>query len=766
MKRIVTLLMCMLLLNALHAQTNFYALDTIQKVEVFFSDAGWDYTMDTAKLGSEAYVMADSVRINGVVFDSVGVRYKGNSSYDSASAKNPWHIELSHYKMQQYYGVEDIKLSNCFKDPSMIREVLAYGTAAKMMDASQANFAQLYVNGIQVGLYSNIEHLGNAWAKKSIGADNWPIIKCNPLSTPSITTKSNFRKLTPHDTTSYMPFYELKSTHSNQEVVSIIDAINASGDIRASYNIDRALWMLAFNDLFVNLDSYTGVFAQNHYAFKDYSGRYNSILWDLNMCYGGFPFLGSGNSSMNTQSIAQLKRLSVTPHNGDTYWPLLNKIYTDTTYLKEYLGHLLAMNRLEVLSGAYLAEAQSLQTLIDTAVQSDANKFYPYAHFQNGLTTDYSVGNYTVPGIQNLMSTRGAFIDSVATALAWIEPSLSSPLLAGNLVVGNSCTATVTCSQEIKAYCCYRFNKYKPFKRIAMYDDGLHGDGAAADHVYGTAFDLLGTEVQYYFIAEGNKVSRFLPEYAEHEYFTASASVPSLAMFPVRLSEAVANNTVGATNELGQYQDWVELYNQSSQIYSLAGCYLSDDASNLTKWQFPSDAIVYPLGSTAKFPIIWCDENSYNYNGDSLAPQFHANFRLQDSASTIYLSDTAGIVRDSMHWNVQLLPNQSWVRCFYIMNEGTNTSMSMPVSFGYSNCPVGLTGIAARDFMLVPNPASTSLYVQSNKIITNIEIIDITGRPIAAPINHLSKSVDVSALQPGNYIVRINGTVSKMLIVQ
>ncbi|HLG35160.1 MAG TPA: hypothetical protein VI757_09790, partial [Bacteroidia bacterium] len=84
------------------AQQTFYDLNTIQKIEIYFSQPDWDYRMDTAKYGNEDYIMADSVKINGVLFDSVGVKYKGNSSYDSTYLKNPLHIEMDSYISQAY----------------------------------------------------------------------------------------------------------------------------------------------------------------------------------------------------------------------------------------------------------------------------------------------------------------------------------------------------------------------------------------------------------------------------------------------------------------------------------------------------------------------------------------------------------------------------------------------------------------------------------------------------------------------------------------
>ena len=136
---------------------DFYAIDTIQKIEILFTQANWDYILDTAKAGSDSYTMAQWVKINGVQFDSAGVKYKGNSSYNPNNVKNPLHIELDHFKSQDYQGYKDIKLSNGFKDPSFVREVLSYNVLRNYMHASLSNFAQVYINGQYMGLYSNTE---------------------------------------------------------------------------------------------------------------------------------------------------------------------------------------------------------------------------------------------------------------------------------------------------------------------------------------------------------------------------------------------------------------------------------------------------------------------------------------------------------------------------------------------------------------------------------------------------------------------------------
>jgi spore coat protein CotH len=95
----------------------------IQTIEINFTQTNWDYMLDTATAGYESDIMANWVKINGVQYDSVGVRYKGNSTYNANQVKNPFHITLDAFKNQDYQGYTDIKLSNVAKDPSFVREV-------------------------------------------------------------------------------------------------------------------------------------------------------------------------------------------------------------------------------------------------------------------------------------------------------------------------------------------------------------------------------------------------------------------------------------------------------------------------------------------------------------------------------------------------------------------------------------------------------------------------------------------------------------------
>ncbi|MFH1009287.1 MAG: CotH kinase family protein [Candidatus Latescibacterota bacterium] len=59
------------------------------------------------------------------------------------------------------------------------------------------------------------------------------------------------------------------------------------------------------------------------------------------------------------------------------------------------------------------------------------------------------------------------------------------------------------------------------------------------------------------------------------------------AMAQVMINELVASNTKGITDEDGDYEDWIELYNAGTSTVDLNGYGLSDEASLENKWIFP-----------------------------------------------------------------------------------------------------------------------------------------------------------------------------------
>ena len=259
MKKTITLLTILFLTINLFSQELYY-INTIQTIEIEFAESNWDALLDAEKAGDNNYTEATSVTINGTVFNQVGVKYKGNSSYSSSQVKNPFHIELDTYVDQDYQGYTDIKLANGFADPSFVRETVAYNIVNQYMDAPQANYANVYVNGTLIGLYTNTEAISKKFVNKHFNSNDNAFFSCSPPdgAGPTTTTLPNLEYLGT-SYTSYDDAYEIKSDDDDDESVALahwdnlIELTNIlSNDIDNIENVldvDSAIWMLAFDNV-------------------------------------------------------------------------------------------------------------------------------------------------------------------------------------------------------------------------------------------------------------------------------------------------------------------------------------------------------------------------------------------------------------------------------------------------------------------------------------------------------------------------------------
>ena len=142
-------------------------------------------------------------------------------------------------------------------------------------------------------LYTNSESVNSDFQNNYLYSDkNNTRIKCNPQNVFNGGSSLDYLGA---DSSLYYSFYEMKSDASWQDLIDLTYTIeNSVNTIENSMDIDRAIWMSAFNNVLVNLDSYSGPFRQNYYLIKDDNNRMNAIIWDLNECLGGFKMVNQG----------------------------------------------------------------------------------------------------------------------------------------------------------------------------------------------------------------------------------------------------------------------------------------------------------------------------------------------------------------------------------------------------------------------------------------------------------------------------------------
>ncbi|MFN0213672.1 MAG: CotH kinase family protein [Saprospiraceae bacterium] len=692
---------------------NFYEPTNLQEIKITFFQNNWDAKLDSLKAIDDGdYLLAQSVEINGQLFDSVGVKYKGNSSYSPSNAKNPLHIELNFVKKgQNYLGVKDIKLGNGFSDPTFVREPLAYEIARKYMDAPRANHAKVWMNGTYWGLYGNVESVNKQFLQNHFSTNgNRSFFKCNPEDFGGPGTGGNYPDLVYSSTDSafYYPKYDIQSEWGWQQLLQLMETLknnpNAADNI---LDVDRALWMLAFNNVLVNLDSYTGAFAQNYYLYHDKNERWLSTVWDLNMSYGAFPLLNSNQML----SLAQMKQLDPLAQSTNSNRPLIKQLLSNPTWKRMYLAHLKTILLENFASEAdYKDRALELQAVIDAAVQADTKKFYSYSNFQTNLTSTVTTGGGgpfgTIPGITDLMNARHNFLITNAN-LTPVAPSITN--ISGGGISTFNVTAQVQNATSVTL--AWRADSSDLFQKTPMLDDGLHLDGAAGDGIFGASFLLTDPTGQYYIYAENAQAGSFSPARAEHEFYLATPDLPNPG--EVVINEFLASNEAGEIDEAGENEDWLELYNNTNSPVSLFGLYLTDKADNRNKWAFPANVSIPAHG----FLMIWLDN-------DDLQGPFHANFKLSAGGETLILSDGASLVLDEITFGQQL-PDVTFGR--YL--NGTGNFTFMPPTFNAVNSLTikTLEPVGQNTLRVFPNPSSGVFALKSDVALGSFRVLNSLG---------------------------------------
>ena len=108
----------------------------------------------------------------------------------------------------------------------------------------------------------------------------------------------------------------------------------------------------------------------------------------------------------------------------------------------------------------------------------------------------------------------------------------------------------------------------------------------------------------------------------------------------ILINEFVASNSSTISDNAGEYDDWIELYNAGDSPVNLTGFYLTDNPQNPKKWSLPD--ITMPGHS---YVLIWADD-------DSEQGSTHTNFKLDADGEFVAITDGIAFL-DSISFSVQ-----------------------------------------------------------------------------------------------------------------
>ena len=102
----------------------------------------------------------------------------------------------------------------------------------------------------------------------------------------------------------------------------------------------------------------------------------------------------------------------------------------------------------------------------------------------------------------------------------------------------------------------------------------------------------------------------------------------------VTITEFLASNSSGLRDEDGDSSDWIEIFNSGTTATNIGGWFLTDSATDLTKWRFPATNMA-PNG----FLIVFASGKNRTNSGAPL----HANFSLNAAGEYLALVKPDGV---------------------------------------------------------------------------------------------------------------------------
>jgi len=704
------------------ADQGFYHPDSIRSVYLTFPQSNY-WTLLGQNYASETNLLA-SMTVAGQTLDSVGVRFRGNTSYSTigSSQKKSFGIEMDWLRPDQdVMGFRNLKFNNAHGDATFMREVLYNQSARRHTPIAKGNFVRLFLNGQDWGIYDNVQDVDKEFLKEWFLSNDGPRFRATTGVSGGATgppwgdgtAAMNFLGL---DTNLYKQYYSLKSSDIALTWEALVQACRTlsqvpsapSDSTRRYLDIDRILWHLAVENIFADDDSYIMKGKMDYMVYYEpESGRTFPLEYD-----GNSSFL---NNAATSSTWGPFKNVT------NVNYPLLNKLLNVPEWRQRYLAHYRTILA-ETFNPTQLHPViDTMNARIAALVAADTKKLYTTASYTSGVTSlkTFVTNRYNYLRTQTEVAQQGPVVlglDQYDSLGRWNEAPLPGARVLVRAQVSNPAMV-----QALRLY--YATGWVGNFGRVNMQDDGMSGDSLAGDGIYGAYLpgQAPQTVVRYYVEAVATNTAQsvtYYPPGAEHDVMVyrtqGGASRDRLV-----LNEIMALNQGGPVDDNGESEDWIELHNRSNASVDAGGYCLTDNPANLRKWSLPLGTSV-PAGG---YLVIWADE-------DSSQGPLHTNFKLSALGETLYLYDSNLVLQDELIFAAQVA-DSSLAR----IPNGSGAFVRRPHTIAANNnWALGVDATADRQPLLTlyPNPAQEFLRVRLNLMDDAtpwvVELVDATGR--------------------------------------
>ena len=236
----------------------------------------------------------------------------------------------------------------------------------------------------------------------------------------------------------------------------------------------------------------------------------------------------------------------------------------------------------------------------------------------------------------------------------------------------------------------------------------------------------------------------------------------AMGMNPVRINEVSGSND-SYINEYFKKNDWVELYNTTDEEIDVEGMYLTDNLTNLTKYQITAAG----TGVNTKIPaqgylVIWCDK--LNTTSQAL----HASFKVDGDGGVLALTaadkswtDTLAYSAHDARTTIGRYPDGA--ADVYAMNVATINKQNILTSYAQREEADISTGITRPTFISASNGfriryADAALVLKAEDAeYATVEVFAVSGQSMmktAVSLRGGLGMVDVASLPAGFYVAR------------
>ena len=355
-----------------------------------------DTALATADVEDPDFVAAD-VYYNGTQWYEVGVRFKGNSSLQSAweagILKLSFKLDFDEYeddyeqiKNQRFYGFKKLSLKNNYNDSSFLREKVAADVFKDAgMAISHTAFYEVYVDhgdGPEYfGLYTLVEEVDDTVIDEQFSSDDENLykpdgdsasFKAGTFSADDFVKKTNDDE----DEADWSDIEALfTALHDSSRTT---DALSWRTNLETLFDVDTFIKYMAVNGVIQNWDTY-GRMTHNYflYANPDNDQKLTWIPWD-------------NNEALEEGKLGGALDLDFSNLDTDE-WPLMEKIYADETYKAQY--DLYLQNTIDTYFNVDTMQAK--YTTYSALVEASATSEVPGYTFLNSVN-DFSTAISTL----------------------------------------------------------------------------------------------------------------------------------------------------------------------------------------------------------------------------------------------------------------------------------------------------------------------------------------------------------------------------------